>query len=332
MAALTDTVIYLDIDGVLNVGIGDGGVAPLLLNDINIKMAMDVKDPSLLAPQERGYVDKVITVANRPLGSTENGTYSSYACPGSDQFVDILLARLADIIRAADDPFVVLASNWRKPKYKNKVRGLEEAISRHMGCKFVFDGATGLVNEKGAVDRLKCIGEHVNMFCTDPARVGAVRVLVLDDFFVSASEGWAMGGGLRIGSEADVESFLQHCANVPNVSIKMVHCYIQWLLNTGRRVEVGTGLTIERTRAAMEFLGVGGRLARQPSTTSNDSKGTGEARWAEPTQSAEPKRSPSRVNRVRTFLSRAVPMVPKKTRASKGKTAVQKVEAAGGSA
>mmetsp|Transcript_106705 Transcript_106705/g.306959 ORF Transcript_106705/g.306959 Transcript_106705/m.306959 type:complete len:190 (+) Transcript_106705:28-597(+) len=161
MARPPDTIIYVDINGVLNVGIRDDGASPLLLDSENLSMARRARDLRLLSPQARDYIDRVTSVADRRVGSGEGATYSDYACAGGKQVVDALLARLAQIIRAADDPFVVLTSNWRKPKHKEKMRRLEDAISKHMGSPFVFDGATDVADDSNAADRLLCIGEHL---------------------------------------------------------------------------------------------------------------------------------------------------------------------------
>mmetsp|Transcript_38756 Transcript_38756/g.77184 ORF Transcript_38756/g.77184 Transcript_38756/m.77184 type:complete len:293 (+) Transcript_38756:110-988(+) len=255
MAPALDTVIYLDIDGVLNVGIRDHGNAPLLLNEDNCTMALRFGDTSRLRQRERECIEKVISVVKRSFpGDTEAGTYRKYACTGKHQCSDILLHRVKQIIKAAGDgAHVVLASNWRKPKYVNKVMLLEKEISKHLGRTFTFDSTTEVINENGAPDRLHCIGKHVREISSSTSHNGALRLLVLDDFFVTPFNGWACEH-CKITSSGDVEAYLKECAQCADVSVKMVHCYEDWLTNEGYRVEVGTGLTAQHTAIALDFL------------------------------------------------------------------------------
>jgi len=308
MASPTSTVIYLDIDGVLNVGIRDRGTAPLLLNDTNQRMARDVADPSSLPRQERECVERVNSVASKSIGKADNGTYSSFACRGAEQVAGPLVARLAEIIQAAGDPCVVLASNWRKPKYQSKVRRLEEGISKQLGYDFTFGGATGQVNEKDAVDRLRCIGEHLNAFCSELEPSTALRVVVLDDFFVTPLDGWTMECGSRIASTADVESYLYRCAELPGVNVKMVHCYTDWVTNGGLKVQVGTGLTAACMRVALGFLNEGSHMTGHDSNKCVDLIPISARQRADVMQSVDSKRSgSSHVQRLRTMLSKAMP-------------------------
>jgi len=305
----------LDIDGVLNVGVGDkGSTAPLLLNARNCQTALGMKDLSRMNPQDRSCVEKLVSVASHEVGNQEPGTYIEYMCRGKEQFSEILLDRFAAIIRAAGDkPRVVLASNWRKPKYRRKVRTLEKAIAARIGSEFEFDDTTEVVSESGAADRLRCIGGHLREFCVHAKPSDIVRALVLDDFFVTPLQGWTCDGS-KIRGQADVEAYLMHCVERPGLEIKLVHCYDEWQVNDSLRVEVGTGLTLRRMREAAVFLQAAPRRSSDD-VQSNTTVGglfrssAGGDSWA---QAASPASKKARMsNRFSSILSLALPSRPR---------------------
>uniref|UniRef100_A0A6U6N6L6 Uncharacterized protein n=1 Tax=Zooxanthella nutricula TaxID=1333877 RepID=A0A6U6N6L6_9DINO len=258
MAPVVDTVLFVDIDGVLNVGIRDHGNAPLLLNDSNVKTALMYKDyPFKGASAEQECITKVASVVDRCLGNDKSaGTYRDLACGSKEHCSSVLVERLAEIIRAAGDASIVLSSNWRRPKYANRVRSLEKEVSVALGSEFKFDARTEDFEETGASDRLYCIGNYVRRLCAERERAGVrgpLRALLLDDFFVSPLDGWGCGGA-TVYSTAEAEGYVRRCAPEGAADVKLVHCYDEWRTDAGLRVQVGTGLTQEDVKTAKAFL------------------------------------------------------------------------------
>lgn len=261
------TFIFVDVDGVLNVGIRDHGRAPLLLNEENCDVAAGIEDLDTLVGDERECIEKVLAVMRHSVGKSDVEVYKKLACSSRLQCSGLLVARLADIIRAGGDRCsVVLSSNWRRPKYTKKVSKLEDALSVYLGRAFKFDAATAQAEEATASDRLSCIGAHLARVCDDAERTGPIKVLVLDDFFITPLNGWACQGN-RMTETAHVESYLRGCCKkVTDVAIKLVHCYEEWATPSGLHIQVGSGLTSEQLRASQDFLGGPVAAARPPPT------------------------------------------------------------------
>mmetsp|Transcript_53420 Transcript_53420/g.135512 ORF Transcript_53420/g.135512 Transcript_53420/m.135512 type:complete len:337 (-) Transcript_53420:164-1174(-) len=253
-----ETLIFVDIDGVLNVGIRDQGQAPLLLSEQNCKCAVDRRGGAGCSAYDKECVERVLSVIQHQVEPCEGAdTFRSLAC-GRCDCSRVLLERLAAILTAAGkNRSVVLASNWRKPKYTKKVQALEGEISRLMGCRFAFDARTRLAEEKMAGDRLRCIGDFVQQHVSGrgSGKPRPLRILVLDDFFVNPMDGTWECGGNRMHSVGDAEKYIRSRAtSAVEMVVKVIHTYQEWSSQSGLRVQVGAGLSDGHRREAVAFL------------------------------------------------------------------------------
>eukprot|EP00929_Paragymnodinium_shiwhaense_P049495 TRINITY_DN24964_c0_g1_i1.p1 TRINITY_DN24964_c0_g1~~TRINITY_DN24964_c0_g1_i1.p1 ORF type:complete len:338 (-),score=75.09 TRINITY_DN24964_c0_g1_i1:242-1255(-) len=257
-AEAVETLIFVDIDGVLNVGISDDGNPPVLLCDNNIERAVKLWE----ARKGGVCIEKFVAVAQRDLGHGEAGsTFSKYACTSPLEFSSILTGRLAKIITAAGDRqkcMVVLSSNWRRPKYIEKLRTLEEELSRQLSRPFTFDAMTAMQQERDAEDRLRCIGDFVADFCSERSKAAPpLKVLLLEDFFICPMKGWSCQG-IKMDSCEAAENYIAGRASVmsdvQDLSVKLVHTYNEWRTDSGLKVQVGTGLTLEHYGLAVSFV------------------------------------------------------------------------------
>lgn len=253
-----DSLIFVDVDGVLNIGVRDGRGAPLLLNDANVNVATRTEDPKFCKAY-RESIAKLSSVAKR---------YGDLACIGTEECSGVLIDRLVSILRPAlgGKQMVVLSSKLRQPKYAGRVLRLQHDISERVGCSFEFDARTEPATETLPVDRLRCIGRFVKKHCgrNRGSQAGPLRILVLDDFFVKPLDGWTINGA-RMREAEDVEAYLRKCAPAEmDVRVKLVHCYQEWETEDGQghRVEAGVGLSDDDVREALAFLG--GPAAPQP--------------------------------------------------------------------
>jgi hypothetical protein len=250
-----ETVIFVDVDGVLNIGAADSGEAPLLLNKTNIDISMKAWG-SHLHHAQRVCIEKMVAVAQRDLGHGENSTYAKFACSNTSSVSDELAKRLATIVKMAgsrDRVAVVLSSNWRKTQHAGRVKKLEETVSRYMGGQtFAFDAKTPNRSEQIASDRLESIGDFLAELSNQ--RSGVVRplqALVLEDFFITDMDGWSCGG-VRMNSVADAEGYLVQRGS--NTKARIIHCYDSWATSSGVEVRIGSGLTLQRVEEARAFL------------------------------------------------------------------------------
>mmetsp|Transcript_34517 Transcript_34517/g.99386 ORF Transcript_34517/g.99386 Transcript_34517/m.99386 type:complete len:313 (+) Transcript_34517:37-975(+) len=239
-----DTLIFVDVDGVLNVGIRDGARAPLVLNDANVAVAQGCKDGAFSIVRYDS-VSKVSSAAHM---------FSDLVCEGASQCSEVLVKRLADILASASGrSSVVLSSNWRKAKFNSAVEELQEDISRHLGEAFIFDDRTEVVSEIRARDRLRSIGAFVKRHYSQPGRSAPLRVLIIDDFFATGLSGWACDGVCMHGEE-DFQTYLQQCAPFADLRVKLVHCYQEWRTAEGVPVQAGVGLSDDDVQVARAFL------------------------------------------------------------------------------
>eukprot|EP00913_Durusdinium_trenchii_P029794 g27919.t1 len=143
------TVIFVDVDGVLNVGIRDDD-GPLLLNDTWLGEGESEQGPgsgtaslqrglaTRLKPPEPATLPKVPSLAESAVrarttcgrvlltasrATSNNESYSSVACKGHAQLAGLFLSRLARLIKAEPCPMVVLSSKWQE--HESKVMYLE---------------------------------------------------------------------------------------------------------------------------------------------------------------------------------------------------------------
>jgi len=258
--AKMDSVIFVDVDGVLNVGIQDDLGAPLLLNKGNILCANEMRGARHNGAGDR-CVERLLSACDRKVGCGEKAsTYADLACDDSSHVSGILAARLAEIISSAgENRAVVLSSNWRRPSHRTRVTNLEKEISKHLGSSFSFDAATPLCDERRAAERLRCIGNFLEEMCKRrEAGAKPLRALVLEDFFITALDGWRCGGQ-AIDCEAKAEDYLKSRATAfPNLAVKLVHTYDEWKMPCGLTVQVGAGITEEQVVEAQDFLATTG--------------------------------------------------------------------------
>lgn len=250
---IVDTVIFVDVDGVLNVGIRDGNKPALALNGSNLAQARRMLGAGAKDP----LVEKIVDVCGRP--TSPNGgeeTYHTLVASSTSDVSDVLVGRLAALIQAAGDGCkMVLSSTWRLPHHlKRKVR-LEALISRQLGEKFTFDGATDPTRDNVAEMRLKLLGDAIADLCSQPRGVSRrLRILVLEDFFIGLPGTW-MWEGAVVESMEVVETYLRSRAPADmDLDIKVVHTVASWTTKSGLDVQVGAGLTQDKFKSAMAFL------------------------------------------------------------------------------
>lgn len=248
----TETLIYVDVDGVLNVGVDDGNTNPLSFDAGNIEVAERLqKIPE--ARQNSATRKMLATYVHKAAG--ENQTYAEI-CSNSNHIVDMFVERLASIIKAAgSSSTVVLSSSWRMPCHARKLPILEKAMSRFMGSTFTFEVKTALKDDPSPTARLGTIADHVAKYCATQAnQCSALRILVLEDFHIQPMGSWSCCGEAMTSAQ-DVEMFL--AKRVPPhiaASAKLIHTYDAWTASNGTYVQIGSGLTLKLFNEAMQYL------------------------------------------------------------------------------
>mmetsp|Transcript_82594 Transcript_82594/g.145722 ORF Transcript_82594/g.145722 Transcript_82594/m.145722 type:complete len:311 (+) Transcript_82594:109-1041(+) len=294
----SDTVIFLDVDGVLNIGIHDEGNAPLLLRDEDVKTAVKLAKRGYKGP-EAHCVAKLSALSQHPIGQMEDATYEKLMTLSGAEVSDVLVQRLAAIMEAAGESCqVVLSSSWRRQHHRSRRQTLERCISKHLGKAFHFSETTPVTREeKCAADRLLTVGEYLKDLCTRrPLDAPELRVLVLEDFFITAMDGWSCEGR-RMESVVAAEQWLEDkAASKGSISVKLVHCYEEITTESGLKMQVGRGLTQKSFEEAKEFVtsimpasfekGQGEETPPFPPTTASPKKETGFLQmlssWASP--------------------------------------------------
>mmetsp|Transcript_46296 Transcript_46296/g.91767 ORF Transcript_46296/g.91767 Transcript_46296/m.91767 type:complete len:331 (-) Transcript_46296:32-1024(-) len=285
------TVIFLDVDGVLNAGVRDDtNCSPLLLSTQNVKIVRKMAERGELEQASK----RLLSLLDRKPGHGE-GAVEALAADTNTHISEVFVQRLAQIIKAAgskESVKVVLSSSWRKTTHRHRVMSLEAEISRHLNYPFSFDDKTALAFEGNAEDRLRLIGDYLSQHYTSyhfnsntiPARL---NVLVLDDFFVTPFGGWRCGGMTMDSAEAAERYLLRRLPaqdTLPS-EVRLVHSYDEWFTDQGMRVQVGVGLTQEHLCKAMAFVnweyrgcdGCGGSIVgsgERESTSEEKNQGT----------------------------------------------------------
>eukprot|EP00434_Breviolum_minutum_P004634 symbB.v1.2.004085.t1/scaffold200.1/size464218/15 len=251
------TLIFVDVDGVLNVGIHDEGKAPLLLRDEDVQTAIKLAKRGYKGP-EASCVEKLSSLATAQVGFNENDTYEKLMTRQGGEVADILVQRLAQVIESAGDCQVILSSSWRRPHHRNRRRALENRIAHFLGKPFRFHSATPMYREeRTATDRLETVGDYVVDFCRDnKEKFSSLRVLMLEDFFITPMNGWK-SRNQRVSSIACAERILLDDAKsylpATDVSVKICHCYSE--VTCGNlTMQVGTGLTQRLFDEAKSFV------------------------------------------------------------------------------
>lgn len=251
-AQVADTIIFVDVDGVLNVGVSDGDQGPLLLTRDGVHDVSKLWGKHSHHPM-RDTIERLVSVSKRMVGHGEEATYSKFATIGEALISDVLVGRLVKLIQASGERrLVVLSSTWQK--YKQKVKLLERAISAQLGSPFLFDASSGVEAACAPDSRLISIADFVGGLCAwrgDEAPM--LRVLVLEDFHVNAMHGWLCDGH-SIRSTTDAEQYICRRASQHNVRAKLIHTYDEWRSPSGLLVQLGTGLSIHHFSHALQFL------------------------------------------------------------------------------
>jgi len=279
-AAEVETLIFLDVDGVLNVCARDQtGSKQLLLNSSSLQTCRKQWAHRHRNPNNP-VIETIMALDRRRLNHGEDDTYSKFACTAPSQLSEVLVSRLAKIIEAAEaesrpgedsecnDPFVerhmkkvavVLSSTWRKPEHAGRVKRLEEMITKYLNYPFRFEARTRLADEVVASERLTAISDFVHDFCVDRLRLGCrnpLKVLVLEDFFIMPID--FVCNGVSVGNATKAGIFIEKRAaqaRSGRVKAKVVHTYDQFETPEGLVVEVGEGLTQKRLCQALSFFG-----------------------------------------------------------------------------
>jgi len=247
------TLVFVDIDGVLNIGISDPGHGGALsCNTDNISRANKISEETLMKSTSW---QRLAAVTRRHAGEG-NSTYGDL-CKGSAHLADIFVERLAVLVAAAERQgrvICVLSSTWRIKNLKG-VRELEEGVSNHMGKPFTFDAKTDAKESGNPSGRLENIGNFLTQWLkTSAGTFESVRALVLEDFHISPLNGWSCHG-MSMNSVQDVEAYLYKCLPpLMNVAVRFVHTFDQWTTARGMGIQVGCGLTSKHFDRAMDFL------------------------------------------------------------------------------
>jgi hypothetical protein len=261
-----DTILFVDVDGVLNVGVNDPGNRPLEFSTANYTRAQS-SWATRHDSEHRASIERLVATHRRELGHGEGGTYGKFLSESSTGFSDTLVARLAGIIKAAGKKrMVVMSSTWRLPQHRARVRRLEDAISNHLGATFTFDARTAPFSDSTPEQRLRTIGDFLTEYCEQHAAVlPSLRVLLLEDFHITSLGSWSCNGEVVDCAEA-VERYLESRSGAKQVTVKLVHCFDEWTSAEGTYVKVGCGLTLEHVCQANRFLGLGCSFCGRPSS------------------------------------------------------------------
>lgn len=286
--------MFVDVDGVLNVGVRDGGRAPLLLDEASARAAQRLWATRMGHP-EQSSIERLVAVCNRALDEGEDGeTFAKFLCASPQQFSEELLARFAAIVRASgwrascdnsddeDDSgdeeaeapghkvHMVLTSTWRAPQHRSRLRKLEQAISKQLGEDFEFDLMTPPKEDHTPEGRLQSIANFLTARCAGRTSAdGPMRVLVLDDFYNRSLNGW-LCGPCKIDSETACEKYLR--SSIPShidAQVKMIHTYAEWTTEEGLFIQVGTGLMLEQVRSG-EFFFQGAQAETSSTSAGSD--------------------------------------------------------------
>jgi len=256
MAASVDTLIFLDVDGVLNVGVHDGPNVPISFTSANLQLAVQMASAAKTS-DIHPVAERVLAVAARKVGHGEDGTYEKLIAHDSNDLSDLLVSRFVKLAQAAGSScHLVFSSSWRMPKDTKRKQQLETCIAKHMGKPFTFEASTSLRKEQTPMDRLQIIGEYLVDFCKHCASDAplALRILVLDDFNSTALCGQECQG-VCIDSPEAAECYLADLIGDDfDVKVKIVHTYDSWTTEQGTPIAIGCGLTMEHFGVGLSFL------------------------------------------------------------------------------
>lgn len=290
-----DSIIFVDVDGVLNIGVADPGNRSLDMTEHNVKVARKaLSHLDKLSANDCACLRRLLATEAREVGGGESLRYGNLTSCPDNGLCDLLVRRLADLLRAAGPGrLVVLSSTWRCPQYAKRVVKLESAISAHLGSPFQFDARTqvdkcGRDNGDPAI-RVQDIGQFLRSRCADrrAATEPPLRVLVLDDFNASSLQGLACDDGSVIDSAGDVKEYL--CRQIPadvQAEVAVAHTLASWFdESSGLDVSIGCGLTGQCFNSALDFLQEGREGTRAASEGAKGSPRAPTALAEQPTSS-----------------------------------------------
>lgn len=263
-----ETYIFVDVDGVLNVGVEDPedpGTAYGFDADSIASYKANWQKQESLWENRRSYGWQAIQDMYKRMVKVY-GRYAEAIADGGGEnaLSDVLVGRLAKIMKADPAANVVLSSTWRLPENKEGRKKLEEALAGHLGkpsFKFelvLADPPTEDEKEQllesldketkgfdvdkleefmkdyewvddadGPQGRVRGIGEFVERKCGGS---GPLRILILDDLRVTPL------GTFRVDkkpmtNESDVESYIK--SRVPDgrrkeAAVMFVHTVAEW--------------------------------------------------------------------------------------------------------
>jgi len=241
------SLIFLDIDGVLNVGVSDGQSKPVAISQENLEML------AMMGAAKNGAAQALSYACSQKADG--DLTYAEL-CKGTGDFVDAFVDRLAKIIQAAGpSTTVVLTSTWRLPQHAVKLASLERAIAKKLKRNFTFKVRTAVDEQESPEGRLRGIERFLREHCErNMDNIDCLRILVLEDFHIHPMGSWSCNGKLMACTD-DVETILADC--VPqhvDSSVKLIHTYSEWKRQDGISVQVGSGLTWKHFNDTMQFL------------------------------------------------------------------------------
>jgi hypothetical protein len=246
-----DTLIFVDADGVINVGIRDDpGQAPMLMCEDNVRRCK-LYNPPPKAGSAKAMSHNMKLASSHQVGHGEECTYSKFATPvGSHDICPLLVQRLAQIlVFGGNNCKVVLSSSWRKPTHEKRLAALEAALSTYIQAPFVFDAHTKPGSDE-PTKRVELIGDFVSEYSENRQHSDRpLRVVVLEDFSASHPEDWGFLSVEHVEAHLRESSF-----QTLQTSVKVVHCYDEWTTPSGQYLQVGSGLTRAKVREAERFL------------------------------------------------------------------------------
>ncbi|CAK0793549.1 unnamed protein product [Prorocentrum cordatum] len=266
------SAVFVDIDGVLNVGAAEKGKSPTLLNDSNLRLAQSLWTKREGHP-ERHLVESLMAVSRKRLDG-EKEALNTLVAKNRSYVSDVLVGRLAEILEAAGPRcLAVLASTWQAARHKTRLQDLEARLTRCLGRPFAFQATTGSSEEHTPDGRLIAIGNCMAELTSHggvaaaAAEAGRLRALVLEDFFITALAGHWSVDGRAMDSPAAVEEYV--CSRVPapwTAQVRLIHTYAEWSTAEGVFVKCGVGLSQADVRRSKEFVApnVADGVARAP--------------------------------------------------------------------
>lgn len=249
--APVETLIFVDVDGVLNVSLNQPRKACVPLTNQTLLMARQC------ARSGCRISTQLCAVADRQLGhGNKDGGYATFVSEESG-LCRTLVERLAKLIKLArKGSRVVLSSDWRLPQHAASKEYLEACLSWYLERPFLFDTCTEIVEEYGAGGRLECIGNYLSDICTQRAPdAPKLRVLVIDDFFGNSLTRISVQGFQVTSVDAAEQYLLSRAGDGASCSARIIHTYDSWSLPDGGSVSIGSGLTQDHLCTAAAFLG-----------------------------------------------------------------------------